>query len=286
MILRQLTLMTALGLLLAVAACGVGEPDGDTPTGTFTPNPDPKYPADVLDLKNWKLTLPVGREDEVDRAAEIRQPCLAKACYDPGKKMYDNPAFKEPYSSEYFRLIDDRKGVVLRAPVDGVTTSGSDNARTELRELFEADDEGKEVEASWSNEDGVHTMELDAAITATPAKYPSVVTAQIHDGEDDVVLVKLRGSRLFVDADGGDFQRTLDDDYQLGAKFTLRITASEGVIEVEYNDQKSVTYERSGDTFYFKAGVYNQSNLDKVPDEDPRSYGEVVIYKLAVTHED
>ena len=56
------------------------------------------------------------------------------------------------------------------------------------------------------------------------------------------------------------------------------------MIRVTYNDTKTVVYKKASDTMYFKAGVYNQSNLEKYPDEAPNSYGEVVIYKLKVTH--
>ena len=52
-----------------------------------------------------------------------------------------------------------------------------------------------------------------------------------------------------------------------------------------YNDAKTVEYEKTSDSMYFKAGVYNQSNLEKYPDESPTSYGAVIIYRLKVTHD-
>jgi hypothetical protein len=278
------TLVTTLAVLIA-AACGGPDADEGAAKSAFTPQPDPRHPADVLDLRNWKLTLPVDRDDN-GRADEIKQPCLAEPCYDPDKKMYANSAFKQPFSDEFFRLNDKRTGVALRAPVAGATTSGSDTTRTELRELFDAASDGKEVEASWSNEgDGVHTMDVTMAVTATPTRYPSVAVAQIHDGSAGAMLVKLRGQRLFVDSDDGP-RGNLDNNYVLGATFTLHVAANDGKIAVTYNDSKTVTYERSGDTFYFKAGVYNQSNLDKYPDENPKSYGEVLIDRLTVTHDE
>jgi hypothetical protein len=243
------------------------------------------YPADVLDLKNWKLTLPVDGDGD-DRADEIRQPCLAVPCYDPSRKMYDNPEFKVPFSSVWFHVTDDRAGVVFRAPVNGATTSGSDNSRSELRELAPADEDGDEVEARWSNKgSAIHTMELEQAIMSTPRRYPSVVSAQIHNDDDDVILIKYREGRLFADADRGDFDETLDENYRLGTRFKLRIVATQGEIRVTYNDTKTVVYEKASDTMYFKAGVYNQSNLEKYPDEAPNSYGEVIIYQLKVTHD-
>lgn len=284
---RPLVLVGIGGVLLALFVAvvvlisgGDDEPQG----GPTRPPSEVGYPADVLDLRNWKLTLPVDGDGD-DRADEIRQPCLAVPCYDPTRKMYDNPEFKVPFSSVWFHVTDNRAGVVFRAPVNGSTTSGSENARSELRELAPANEDGDEVEARWSNKgSAVHTMEVEQAIMSTPRRYPSVVSAQIHNDDDDVILIKYREGRLFADADRGDFDETLDENYRLGTRFKLRIQATQGLIRVTYNDVKTVTYKKESDTMYFKAGVYNQSNLEKYPDESPNSYGEVVIYKLKVTH--
>lgn len=285
---RPLVLIGIGGVLLALFVAGVvlflSSGDDEPQGGPTRPPSEVGYPADVLDLRNWKLTLPVDGDSD-DRADEIRQPCLAVACYDPSRKMYDNPDFKVPFSSVWFHVTDNSDGVVFRAPVNGATTSGSENARSELRELAPADEDGDEVEARWSNKgNAVHTMEVEQAILATPRRYPSVVTAQIHNDDDDVILIKYREGRLFADADRGDFDETLDENYRLGTRFKLRIQATKGLIRVTYNDTKTVVYKKASDTMYFKAGVYNQSNMEKYPDEAPNSYGEVVIYKLKVTH--
>lgn len=285
---RPLVLVGIGGVLLAAFVAGmvllISGGDDEPRGGPTRPPSEVGYPADVLDLMNWKLTLPVDGDGD-DRADEIRQPCLAVACYDPKRKMYDNPAFKVPFSSVWFHVTDDRDGVVFRAPVNGATTSGSENSRSELRELAPADEDGDEVEARWSNKgSAVHTMDLEQAIMSTPRRYRSVVTAQIHNDDDDVILIKYRDGRLFANADRGDFDETLDENYRLGTRFKLRIRATRGLIRVTYNDTKTVVYKKDSDTMYFKAGAYNQSNLEKYPDESPNSYGEVVIYKLKVTH--
>ena len=175
---RPLVLVGIGGVLLAVFVAGlvlfISGGDDEPRGGPTRPPSEVGYPADVLDLMNWKLTLPVDGDGD-DRADEIRQPCLAVPCYDPKRKMYDNPEFKVPFSSVWFHVTDDRDGVVFRAPVNGATTSGSDNARSELRELAPADEDGDEVEARWSNEgSAVHTMELEQAILSTPRRYRSL----------------------------------------------------------------------------------------------------------------
>jgi hypothetical protein len=108
-----------------------------TPAPAPTPiaSPVARRPADVLDLRRWKLTLPAGREGQ---PLEIRQPRL-----------------KSLANGTYIRLTPDR-GVQFRAPVGGVTTENSNYPRTELREMTA---DGRR-EAAWSSTSGRHVMTL------------------------------------------------------------------------------------------------------------------------------
>ncbi len=229
--------------------------------------PATSVPSEVLDLTNWKLTVPVG--DEPDEADEVEQPDLSDFQMDP-----------------YFRVDSTGKGVVFRAHVGGATTSGSGYPRSELREMA---DDGSD-EASWSNESGEHVMTITQAITATPTEKPEVAAGQIH-GEDDVVaMVRLEKNRLFVERDGEDVGE-LDDNYELGTKFTLEMRANDAGIRITYNGSTVVTYDEVSDDNYFKAGCYTQAS-DKPQEDDrpdqtydaPDAYGEVVIYALDVQH--
>jgi hypothetical protein len=232
-----------------------------------TPAPDARVPGDVLDLTNWKLTLPVG--DEPDEAEEVEQPELANFQLAP-----------------FFRVDSTGKGVAFRAHVSGATTSGSGYPRTELREMVA----GGSDEAGWSNKSGRHVMKMTAAITATPKEKPEVSVAQIHGGDDVVAMVRLEKDRLFVERDGEDVGE-LDGDYKLGTRFALELTAAPGGVRVTYNGSKVVEYDEVGDDNYFKAGCYTQAS-DKPQEDDrddqtydkPDAYGEVVIYALNVRH--
>jgi hypothetical protein len=53
-------------------------------------------------------------------------------------------------------------------------------------------------------------MRLRQALTQFPAVKPHVVTAQIHDAEDDVIEVRLQANRLLVESDDCDGEVTLD----------------------------------------------------------------------------
>lgn len=219
-----------------------------------------RLPAGVLDLTNWKLTLPVGSEDDPDEAIEIKQPALAE--------------FEE---APYFHVNSAGTGVVFRAHAGGATTSGSSYPRSELREMKN----GGKDNASWSSASGTHILTVREAITAVPSVKPHVVAAQIHDKEDDVLMVRLENKRLFVEADG-DEVGLLDAAYVLGTPFTIELRATSAGIRVSYNGTHKVTYDKAGSGWYFKAGCYTQSNEDRGDDAD--AYGEVVISDLSVEH--
>lgn len=201
--------------------------------------------AQEIDLAPWKLTLPVGRPDEIQ---------------DVGT-----------FASEHFARIPE--GLRFRAPVDGKTTKNSSYPRCELRER----------DAAWSTTRGAHAMELRQSITRLPSKKPHVVAGQIHDAEDDVVMIRLEKQRLFVEG-GGKELGLLDAGYRLGTPFTVKVVAADGRIRVSYDGQEKVVVERRAERCYFKAGVYVQSNLKK--GDLPGEYGEVVIHALRISHEE
>jgi poly(beta-D-mannuronate) lyase len=216
---------------------------------------DRRYPSEVLDLSNWYLTLPTGQERDPD---DVYQPDLTT------------------YVGSYFRLNDTRDGVVFTANAGGVTTPGSSYPRSELREMSGAN------KASWSNVQGTHTLEVRQAVTRLPQVKPHVVTAQIHDAEDDVMLVRLEGERLMVEYHNGDGEVVIDPAYRLGTPYDLRIVAADSHVEVYYNGELKADIPVSGSGWYFKSGSYVQSNLDRGDQADAVS--EVVIYSLQVTH--
>lgn len=165
--------------------------------------------------------------------------------------------------------------MAFRAHAGGATTKNSSYPRSELREM------NGSAKAAWDNSVGSHCMRVRQAVTATPSVKPHVVTAQIHDASDDVVMVRLEGNDLFVEADSNSIGM-LDDNYTLGKIFTVMIQTSGGRIRVYHNDVLKVDVPKATKGNYFKAGVYTQSNTSK--GDSPDAYGEVVIYDLQVAH--
>lgn len=218
------------------------------------------YPAEVLDLTNWKLTLPTGEDED---PAEITQPELATFSADP-----------------WFRADDACDAVRFRAAVNGVTTGGSSYPRAELREMTD----GGADEAEWSTTEGKHTLTVTEAFMALPKEKPQVVGAQVHGGDDDVTVFRLDGKKLYI-TDGDDSRHHLvTDDYELGTEFEAKFVAQDGEIDVYYNGELETTIEHEGDTNYFKAGAYTQANCDNSDPCAKGNYGEVRISAIKVTH--
>jgi Alginate lyase len=226
----------------------------------------PTLPSQVLNLTNWKITLPIDANGNTSgTATEVKQPDLDDFSISP-----------------YFRVTSTGTGVSFKAHCGGATTSGSGYPRSELREMKN----NGSANASWSSGSGTHTMEIEQSIKQLPVKKPEVIAGQIHDGTSDVIAFRLEGDNLIIDA-GGTTKATLTGSYVLGTKFTVKFVVSGNQTKCYYNGSLRYTLNKSFGTAYFKAGVYTQSSckgVKKVPGESCDALGEVIIYKLTVTH--
>ncbi len=217
-------------------------------------------PSAILDLSRWKLTIPYDTQRK-GNPDEVVQPELA---------TFDDP--------RCFHASEAGDAVLFRASCDGLGTTNSNYPRSELREM---DASGKD-EASWATDDGrSHVLEVEQAVLQTPQRKKHVVCAQIHDAEDDVLMIRLEGDELFIEREG-ESEIELDAAYELGDRFALRIQASDGRIKVWFNDELKMDWKTSNDGCYFKVGCYTQSNLKK--ESLAGSYGEVAVYQLEVDH--
>lgn len=218
-------------------------------------------PAQILDLANWKITLPVGPKEDPDQhfAPELTQ----------GKEW-----------SPFYWADETDQSVVFRAPVNGVTTSGSSYPRSELREMTGS------FEAKWGGNDGsVHTMLVELAFTALPVGKPQVVGAQIHGAADDFATLRLEGTKLWTTLGDGKFG-LLDENYKLGMKLQFAFVVSNGHCLMYLNGAKVADLDsRKLTGAYFKTGCYTQARTGQanVPGVSS-NYGEVRVYQLKVTH--
>jgi hypothetical protein len=221
------------------------------------------YPANILSLTGWKLTLPTGSPGPAPGLPgiprEIKQPDLST------------------YADDNFQRVG--TGVRFRASVSGVNQVGSKYPRCELREMTP---DGKGL-ASWSPTVGRHTLTITHQVNRLPTAKPEVVAGQIHDAAGYVILIWVRGNgngTATVLARGIDGTETvLDPAYTLGALLTVQIEATNGLIICG-----AFTMPWNGSGCYFKSGAYVQSSVI-IPGEDPASFAEVLIRSLAITHE-
>jgi alginate lyase len=217
-------------------------------------------PADVLDLTNWKITLPVDDPDlEGTQPMDVLQPRLNDYEIDPW-------------------FVAERGGVRFRAAVTGVTTQNSKNPRSELREMI------GDQRRTWPAATGHHTMVIEQAITALPNQKPHVVAGQIHDGSDDVSVFRLEGKKLYLTNGDDTHHKLITDDYRLGTRFQAKFEVSNGEIRAFYNGRHVDTIPATFTAGYFKAGAYTQANCTNSAPCSDRNYGQVVIYKLTVSH--
>lgn len=229
------------------------------------PSIEVTHPSQVLNLVDWKITLPTGSSKN---PAEIKQPELATFNINP-----------------WFIVVPEGNAVRFRAAVNGATTSGSAYPRSELREMA---DNGK-TNAAWSSRKGTHTMFLDQAITAVPKIKQDVVAGQIHDDDEDIIVIRLNYPILHVRIDETNVY-TLDSHYTLGKRFTVKFIVSDGLTKVYYNNGPDpvYTFSKKYSDAYFKTGVYTQSNCSKEGSPslcNDDNYGEVIVYKTMVTHQ-
>ncbi len=236
------------------------------------------YPMDLIGSKNWKLTLPI------DDGKEI--------------KISSSPSLKT-YADEWFYLNEAANGVVFKVRTDGETTSGSNNPRSELREMK---NDGKD-NASWSSTSGNHSMIIEQSVDILPiGDKPVVVAGQIHDSDDDVTVFRIESNKYGGNTGDGNLNSIwitdgdtthgylVTNSYALGHKFSIGFKVSNGKINYVYNGAdlpyvKNKTFSGA----YFKAGAYNQSgdNCTKLtdgPDAGECDFAQVTIYGLQVCH--
>lgn len=228
--------------------------------------PAPVLPSDVLDLSDWKITLPTGKENS---PTEVTGAALK--------------ALSIPVT---FWVADDG-AVHFRAAVNGVTTSNSGNPRSELREMQPG---GSKV-AKWSAKSGYHRLSWEEAFTHLPnprtdGGHAGVVGAQIHDASNDITVFRCETTGLYVTKGNDTHYALIDGHYTLGTRYRGRFEVDGSTIRAYYNDALVATIPCKSTSLYFKAGCYTQANATNSTPANATNYGETVLYSVAVEHSD
>lgn len=299
--------VNSLGSTNGCTSSGTSNTSNGENSGTSNPSTgevsggNAQYPADVLDLSKWKLTLPISLNSppNSNKATEIKQPQL---------KTYTN--------SEYFRLNAAKNGVLLKAIAGGARTStNTAYPRSELREM---QGDGTES-AAWSCTNTDHGMYLEQTLLHTTTKKPEATIGQIHDSKNDLVMVKYVGpsfangstdiGKLEARFNNDNITKLLDSTYKIGDPMTIdTAVTSGGNVTVNYKNLRSGVRSSTGTvkmtgiigSCYFKAGMYIQAcsktdiynntntvcankNLSANKYEtDPYAYAEIEVRKITL----
>ncbi|MEU3626710.1 polysaccharide lyase family 7 protein [Amycolatopsis coloradensis] len=252
---RRIRVLAALVVLAgSVAAPG---------TAAASPSGRCVYPAQVLDLENWKITVPV------DDPAQ------------PGTQPLDvtQPALNTYRLHEWFVPTPACRGVRFRSAVTATTTPNSRYGRSELREMT-----GGTTPASWSSTTGTHTLTVDESFDRLPADKPHVVGAQIHDADDDLSAFRLEGTDLYLTRGDDPHYRLITANYLLGTRFQAKYVVRGDRINAYYNGTLQASFPAAFAGGYFKAGAYTQANCTNSAPCADRNHGQVTIYRISVTH--
>lgn len=216
-------------------------------------------PGQLIDLKNWYLTLPIGKPKDPD--------CI----FSPNLERFVHPRF--------FYVNNKKDAVVFMAHCGGVTTKGARYARSELRECTN----GGKDKAAWETDKGEHTMTYTASVEKLPLAKPSAIIGQIHATKKYFVLIKLRKNKLQVQHNDK-IVGTLDDNFKVGKKFTIKINVKDNITNIYYDDMTRVKVRISAKASkcYFKVGSYLQSSTSTGDNAD--ACAEVCLYDVKVEH--
>jgi hypothetical protein len=237
---------------------------GDGGTAEVAPETAPPSP---IDLSIWQLQLPTGTG-------------TSPTTISPAELVAG-------FSNRYFYGAPGG-GRVFMDPPTGITTSGSQHCRTELREMTR---DG--MAAAWLST-GMNAMSLSGTVSQVGGGASGHVTvAQVFNGTDSIPLCELQYSArlggfqlLYEEGKGGGTTTDLKAPVALGAPYAFTLALSNGTLTVTVDGQpvytKTPSAAVSGKSFYFKAGNYDQTTVAGPISTTP--YTIVEVAALDVTH--
>lgn len=193
-------------------------------------------------------------------------------------KEVEWPALATFEQKPYFWTEGAATGVFFRAPVNGKTTPNSTNPRSELRQMKPTSSEP----AAWSNKTATWSMEALMAFTAIPSSSDATrgtVGMQVHDGNDDVTVLRLeKNGDLWVTQGDTTHFDLVNGSYVMGTFMTVKIEARKGGGFRWYINGSHVSTPVAGtrNGCYMKAGAYTQTGSGAT------GYGETCFKSLKV----
>lgn len=180
----------------------------------------------------------------------------------------------------YFYITSDGLRVHFQVPMNGGKTSANTKyPRSELRE-YKSDNVTK---ASWSGSSGTHIMSgVTRVIHMAPIKQEMVI-AQIHDGSDDTLQIRVEGTTWRASINGTESSTVLGT-FSWGTDVAWEIRVASGTLTIKINGTTKITTSPGyGSGQYFKVGCYAQQNSTDQAN-DPTDYASCELRDLVVSH--
>lgn len=206
--------------------------------------------------KDWNITLPTGD-------SSTKKP-----------KVVEFPAL-ETYSDENYKIEED--GIRMITPCNGFTTPNSSYPRCEFRELIGG------AKAAWDGTKGVHELKYRFKVLRIPKKKPDVCIGQIHDAKDDLVEVRVEGTKLVARGKLFTGFVVIDDAFELNKEYTMSLGSKNGdIFCIKEGLTINLRFAKiKSKECYFKVGNYVQSNASK---GDGGESSEVFLFEAKCLH--
>ena len=199
----------------------------------------------------------------------------------PQAQLKNSPPQGQPWWYSRTNPTSGKDVVVFSAPLGGAATStNTQYAREELRE-YERDGTTK---MAFDPKDGDHWIEgIYRIIGLTGLQKPGVCVQQMHDPNDDVIMVRTElesGATKLILNYNGTRVAVLNANYVDGTEFYLKTRVNNGTPEVYYTTNLASIpttpthtsagyFSSAGTGWYSKTGSYNQTNENTDPNVDP-----------------
>jgi len=188
-------------------------------------------PADKFDLSLFKMQMPYDSTEKYCTSYGTDSSCSS------GSATTISQAKLATFShASHFYLDSSYSYIVFTTPANGVTTSGSDHPRVELREMTAA-----AASAAWGSNDGkTHTInQTNTVVTVTSASKLTVVM-QIFDNTygpfwEMFATDSTKGLFAYLFTAAGSASTVyIDRSFKIGDKFSLKNVIASNVLTTTY----------------------------------------------------
>lgn len=180
----------------------------------------------------------------------------------------------------YFYVTSDGARVHFQVRMDGAKTSTNTKyPRCELREYING------AKASWNGSSGTHVMSGRTTVVHMEAGKPEMVVAQMHDGSDDTLQIRVEGTTWRASINGTEHPTSLGT-FPTGTEVAWEIRCTGSTLTIKINGTTKITTNPGyGTGQYFKVGVYPQQNNTSDGGGNPSSgYASCELRDLVVSH--